>query len=44
MNFASISSSEKFWEVIYANLYLEGEEREEALKRLQVPVEPMPAA
>lgn len=43
MKFAAISSSEKFWEVMRACL-LEGEEREEALKRLQVPANPMPAA
>ena len=44
MKFASISASEKFWEVIHASITLTGEEREEALKRLQVPVSPMPAA
>ena len=44
MKFASISNSEKCWEVIYASVCLEGEEREEALRRLQVPAEPMPAA
>lgn len=43
MKFAAISSSEKFWEVMHACL-LEGKEREEALKRLQVPANPMPAA
>ena len=43
MKFASISSSEKFWEVIYASVCLEGEEREEALKRLHVPANPVNA-
>ena len=40
MKYNAISSSEKFWEVIYASIMLEGEEREEALKRLQVPANP----
>lgn len=40
MNFAAISASEKFWEVIYASVMLEGEEREQALARLQVPANP----
>ena len=44
MKYASISNSEKFWEVIYASIMLEGEEREEALRRLQVPANPIPAA
>ncbi len=44
MKFASISNSEKFWEVIHASITLTGEAREEALKRLQVPANPMPAA
>ena len=44
MNFAAISQSEKFWEVIYASVILEGEEREEALRRLQVPANPSAAA
>lgn len=44
MKFASISQSEKFWEVIYASIMLEGEEREEALRRLQVPANPSSAA
>ena len=44
MNFAAISASEKFWEIIYASVMLEGEEREEALKRLQVPANPSAAA
>ena len=44
MKFAAISNSEKFWEVIYASIALEGEERERALNRLQVPANPMPAA
>lgn len=43
MKFASISNSEKFWEVIYASVCLDGEAREEALKRLQVPANPMNA-
>ncbi len=43
MKFASISNSEKFWEVIYASVCLDGEAREEALKRLQVPANPMSA-
>lgn len=43
MKFASISSSEKFWEIIYASVCLEGAEREEALKRLQVPANPVNA-
>ena len=37
MKYASISNSEKFWEVIYASIMLEGKEREDALHRLQVP-------
>lgn len=37
MKYASISNSEKFWEVIYASIMLEGQEREDALNRLQVP-------
>lgn len=44
MKFAAISHSEKFWEVMHACLTLEGAEREEALARLQVPANPMPAA
>lgn len=40
MKYNAISSSEKFWEVIYASIMLEGEEREEALRRLQVPANP----
>ena len=44
MKFDSISASEKFWEIIHASITLTGEEREEALKRLQVPAEPLPAA
>ena len=43
VKFASISSSEKFWEIIYASVCLEGAEREEALKRLQVPANPVNA-
>ena len=44
MKYASISNSEKFWEVIYASIMLEGKEREDALKRLQVPANPNAAA
>lgn len=44
MKYASISNSEKFWEVIHASITLKGAEREEALKRLQVPAGPLPAA
>ncbi len=36
MGFVDISKNEKFWEVIYASIMLEGEEREEALRKLQV--------
>ena len=41
MKFAAISNSEMFWEVIYASTMLEGEEREKALNRLQVPTAPV---
>jgi len=41
MNFAAISASEKFWEVMGVILTLEGEEREQALRRLQIPASPM---
>ena len=44
MKYNAISNSEKFWEVIYASIMLEGEEREEALKRLQVPANPAASA
>ena len=44
MKYASISNSEKFWEVIYASIMLEGKEREDALNRLQVPANPSAAA
>lgn len=44
MKFAAISSSEKFWEVMYACLTLEGAERDKALESLQVPANPRPAA
>ena len=37
MKYASISNSEKFWEVIYASIMLEGKVRVDALNRLQVP-------
>ena len=43
MQFAAISNSEKFWEVIYASIMLEGEEREKALNSLQVPANPSSA-
>ena len=41
MKFAAISASEKVWEVIFASACLEGAEREEALRRLQVEAEPL---
>ncbi len=44
MKFAAISNSEKFWEIIRISTTLTGAEREEALERLQVPANPMPAA
>ena len=47
VKYASISNSEKFWEVIHASITLKGEAREEALAKvinLQVPVDPLPAA
>ena len=44
MAFADISANEKVWEVIYASIFLEGKEREEALRRLQVPTQPLPNA
>ena len=44
MKYASISNSEKFWEVIYASIMLEGKEREDALNSLQVPANPSAAA
>ena len=40
MQYNAISNSEKFWEIIYASVMLEGKEREEALQRLQVPANP----
>ncbi len=43
MGFVDISNSEKVWEVIYASVCLEGEERKEALRRLQIPTEPVNA-
>lgn len=36
MGYMEISQNAKVWEVIYASIFLEGEEREEALRRLQV--------
>ena len=47
MKYASISNSEKFWEVIHASITLKGAEREEALAKminLQAPADPLPAA
>ena len=44
MKFAAISNSEKFWEVIRISTTLTGEAREEALERLLVPANPIPAA
>ena len=44
MSFASISNSEKFWEIIHISITLTGEERDKALERLQVPANPRPAA
>jgi len=41
MKFAAISNCEKVWEVIFASACLEGAEREEALRRLQVETEPV---
>ncbi len=36
MGFVDISMNDKVWEVLYASVMLQGEEREEALRRLQV--------
>lgn len=44
MGWADISVSEKVWEVLYASVVLEGEEREAALRRLGVPTEPQRCA
>ena len=44
MGFVDISMSEKVWEVLYASTMLQGQEREEALRRLNIPTEPRPAA
>lgn len=41
MGFAEISYNHKVWEVLYASVCLQGEEREEALRRLQIPAEPV---
>ena len=41
MGCVDISMSEKVWEVLYASIFLEGEEKEEALRRLQVPAAPV---
>jgi len=43
MGFVDISQSAKVWEVIYASTMLQGAQREEALRRLQVPAEPVSA-
>ena len=43
MRFADISYSTKVWEVIYASVCLEGEEREAALRQLGVPPQPTAA-
>lgn len=43
MGFADISVSDKVWEVLYASTMLQGREREEALRRLNIP-DPRPAA
>ena len=40
MGFAEISYNHKVWEVLYASVFLEGEERERALRRLEVPCRP----
>lgn len=37
MGCVEISTSNKVWEVLYASVFLQGEEREKALRRLQVP-------
>ncbi len=44
MGFVDISMSEKVWEVLYASTMLTGEERETALRRLNIPTDPRPAA
>ena len=44
MGFVDISMSEKVWEVLYASTMLTGEEREAALRRLNIPTDPLPAA
>lgn len=44
MGFVDISMSEKVWEVLYASTMLTGEEREAALRRLNIPTDPRPAA
>ncbi len=36
MGFAEISTNDRVWEIIYASVFLEGEEREKELKRLGV--------
>ena len=41
MGCVDISVSDKVWEVLYASIFLEGEEKEEALRRLQVPTAPV---
>ena len=44
MGFVDISMSEKVWEVLYASTMLSGQEREEALRKLNIPTDPRPAA
>lgn len=38
MGCIEISNNDRVWEVIYASVFLEGKEREEALRRFGVPV------
>lgn len=37
MGCIEISNNDRVWEVIYASVFLEGKEREEALRRVGVP-------
>ncbi len=39
MGCVEITNNDKVWEVIYASVFLDGEEREQALKQLNVPTE-----
>jgi len=41
MGCVDISQSAKVWEVLYASAFLEGAEREEALRRLQIEDTPL---